>query len=38
MVKVKALCRNEKDYVKNTTNDLQKVIRVPSADPVLHPF
>ena len=37
MVKVKAICRNEKEYVKQTNNDIQKVIRNPT-DPNLHPF
>ena len=37
MVKVSAICRNEKEYTKQTNGDLDKVQRVP-ADPKLHPF
>lgn len=37
MVKVKAICRNEKEYVKQTNNDLLRVQRNPSST-VQHPF
>jgi WD repeat and SOF domain-containing protein 1 len=37
MVKVKAICRNEKQYVKQTNNEIDKVIRNPS-DTNAHPF
>ena len=37
MVKVKAICRNEKDYVKQTNKEIDKVIRNPS-DANMHPF
>lgn len=38
MVKVKAICRNEKEYTKQTNSEIQKVQRAPSVSPVLHPF
>ena len=37
MVKVKALCRNDKEYVKQTNKDLLKVQRNPS-NTAQHPF
>lgn len=37
MVKIKSLCRNEKDYTKQTNKELQKMNRNPS-NPTLHPF
>eukprot|EP00347_Sterkiella_histriomuscorum_P000212 403376755 len=37
MVKVKTICRNEKEYQKQTNNELLKVYRNPSKS-VLHPF
>jgi hypothetical protein len=37
MVKVKAICRNEKEYVKQTNNELQRVQRNPT-DVTMHPF
>ena len=37
MVKVKAICRNEKEYVKQTNNEIDKVMRNPS-DVMAHPF
>ena len=37
MVKVKAICRNEKEFVKQTNNEIDKVIRNPS-DTNAHPF
>lgn len=37
MVKVKALNRNEKEYEKQTNNELDKVFRNPS-DATMHPF
>ena len=37
MVKVKALCRNDKEYVKQTNKDLLRVQRNPS-NTVQHPF
>ena len=37
MVKVKAICRNEKEYQKQTNKELQKVQRNPS-NATLHPF
>ena len=37
MVRVKAICRNEKEYVKETNNSIEKVYRNPS-DLNLHPF
>jgi len=36
-VKVKAICRNEKEYEKQTNNEIQKVFRNPS-DASMHPF
>lgn len=38
MVKVAAICRNEKEYTKQTNKDLDKVQRAPNTDPALHPF
>lgn len=42
MVKVKAICRNEKEYEKQTNGQIQKVQRAPASDSaaanVLHPF
>jgi hypothetical protein len=37
MVKVKAICRNEKEHVKQTNNELQRVQRNPT-DATMHPF
>ena len=37
MVKVKAICRNEKEYQKQTNGDLHKVHRNPS-EATIHPF
>jgi hypothetical protein len=37
MVKVKAICRNEKEYTKETNNSIDKVYRNP-ADTAMHPF
>ena len=37
MVKVKAICRNEKEYVKQTNNEMQRVQRNPT-DATIHPF
>lgn len=37
MVKVKAICRNEKEYVQQTNNEIQRVQR-NSSNPTLHPF
>lgn len=37
MVKVKTICRNEKEYQKQTNNDLLKVFRNPTKS-ILHPF
>jgi len=37
MVKVKAICRNDKEYVKQTNKDLLRVHRNPS-NTVQHPF
>jgi WD repeat and SOF domain-containing protein 1 len=37
MVKVKALCRNDKEYVKQTNKDLLRVQRNPS-NVTQHPF
>lgn len=37
MVKVKAICRNEKEYTKQTNTALDKVFRNPS-EASLHPF
>ena len=37
MVKVKAICRNEKEYEKQTNSEIQKVFRNPS-DSAMHPF
>lgn len=37
MVKVKAICRNDKEYTKQTNNSIEKVSRNPS-DAVMHPF
>jgi WD repeat and SOF domain-containing protein 1 len=38
MVKVKAICRNEKDYVKHTNTQIEKVYRNPAEAALLHPF
>ena len=38
MVKVKAICRNEKEYTKQTNNDIDKVFRNPAESDILHPF
>jgi len=37
MVKVKAICRNEKEYTKETNASIEKVYRNPS-DLNIHPF
>ena len=37
MVKVKAICRNAKEYQKQTNTELQKVNRNPT-NTTLHPF
>ena len=37
MVKLKAICRNTKEYQKQTNTELQKVQRNPS-NSTLHPF
>jgi len=37
MVKVRAICRNEKDYEKQTNKEIAKVLRNPS-DANMHPF
>lgn len=37
MVKVKAICRNDKEYEKQTNGEIQKVFRNPS-DATIHPF
>ena len=37
MVKVKAICRNDKEYQKQTNTELQKVQRNPT-NTTLHPF
>jgi WD repeat and SOF domain-containing protein 1 len=37
MVKVKAICRNEKEYTKQTNTAIDKVYRNPS-DASAHPF
>ena len=37
MVKVKAICRNDKEYVKQTNKDLLRVQRNPS-NATQHPF
>ena len=37
MVKVKAICRNEKEYTKQTNNAIERMPRNP-ADEELHPF
>ena len=37
MVKIKAICRNEKHYVKQTNQEIDKVMRNPS-DANMHPF
>lgn len=37
MVKVKAICRNEKEHVKQTNNEMQRVQRNPT-DTTMHPF
>ena len=37
MPKVRAICRNEKDYQKQTNKEIEKVFRNPS-DANMHPF
>jgi len=37
MVKVRAICRNEKEYEKQTNTEIAKVLRNPS-DADMHPF
>ena len=37
MVKIRTICRNEKDYNKQTNAEIQKVQRNPT-NPDLHPF
>jgi WD repeat and SOF domain-containing protein 1 len=37
MVKIKAICRNEKMYEKQTNSEIDKVFRNPS-DSNIHPF
>ena len=38
MVKVRAICRNDKEYTKQTNNDIDKVFRNPAEADLLHPF
>ena len=37
MVKVKAICRNEKEYTKETNGSIEKMYRNPT-DTNMHPF
>lgn len=38
MVKVRAICRNEKEYTKQTNKEIDKVHRNPAEAEILHPF
>jgi len=36
MVKIKAICRDENDYLRRSNTEIEKVYRNPK--PTLHPF